>query len=126
MKSFTIKLTKITLTIAVIGWLVFSLAIPEYYLPVLPFLLLFFYLSTMGIHSFLLKMSKKDSGKFTRSSMVVSTLKLLLYSTLAVIYIAVDKENALPFVICLMLLYIVYTIFEVIEITKIARSSGKS
>lgn len=125
MKSFTIKLTGITVAIAIIGSLLFSLVFPDYYTQVLPFLLLFFYLTTWGIHSFLLKMSKKDSGKFTRSSMVISTLKLLLYSTLAVIYIAVDKENALPFVICLMLFYIIYTVFEVIEITKITRGSGK-
>lgn len=125
MKAFIIKLTGITLTIALIGWLIFSLSLPGYYLPVLPFLLLFFYFTTLGIHSFLLKMSKKDLGKFTRSSMLVTTFKLLLYSVVAVIYAALDKKNALPFFICLMLLYIVYTVFEVIEISKIAKSTGK-
>ena len=125
MKSFIVKLTGITLAIALIGWLVFSLAFPEYYLPVLPFLLLFFYLTTVGIHGYQFKMAQKNAAKFTRSSMIVTTFKLLLYSVVAVIYVALDKENALPFVICLMLLYIIYTAFEVIEITKLARSTGK-
>lgn len=125
MKAFIVKLTGITLAIALIGWLTFSQAFPEYYLPVLPFLLLFFYLTTLGIHSFLLKMAKKDLGKFTRSTMLVTTFKLLLYSAVAVIFIAVYKEKALPFVICLMLLYIIYTILEVIEISKIAKPKDK-
>ena len=125
MKSFAIKLTGITLAIAIISGLVFSLAFPEYYIQVLPFLLLFFYLTTMGIHAYLLKMAKKDLGKFTRSYMLITTLKLLGYSVLAVVYMVFDKKNALPFVICLMLLYLIYTFFEVIEITRITKSAGK-
>ena len=125
MKAFIVKLTGITLTIALIGWLVFSLAFPEYYLPVLPFLLLFFYLATMGIHAYQLKMAKKDIGKFTRSNMLVTFFKLVLYSIVAVVYIAIDKENAIPFVVCLMLLYLIYTFFEVTEITKITKFTDK-
>ena len=125
MKAFIVKLTGITLAIALIGWLVFSLAFPEYYLPVLPFLLLFFYLATMGIHAYQLKMAKKDIGKFTRSNMLVTFFKLVLYSIIAVVYIAIDKENAIPFVVCLMLLYLIYTFFEVTEITKITKSTDK-
>lgn len=125
MKAFIVKLTGITLAIALIGWLVFSLAFPEYYLPVLPFLLLFFYLATMGIHAYQLKMAKKDIGKFTRSNMLVTFFKLVLYSVVAVVYIAIDKENAIPFVVCLMLLYLIYTFFEVTEITKITKFTNK-
>ena len=125
MKAFIVKLTGISLAIALIGWLVFSLAFPEYYLPVFPFLLLFFYLATMGIHSYQLKMAKKDIGKFTRSNMLVTFFKLVLYSVVVVVYIAVDKENALPFVICLMLLYLIYTFFEVTEITKATKSAER-
>ncbi|WP_319271754.1 hypothetical protein [uncultured Draconibacterium sp.] len=125
MKAFIVKLTGITLAIALIGWLVFSLAFPEYYLPVLPFLLLFFYLATMGIHAYQLKMAKKDIGKFTRSNMLVTFFKLVLYSIVAVVYIAIDKENAIPFVVCLMLLYLIYTFFEVTEITKITKFTDK-
>lgn len=125
MKPFIVKLTGITVAIALIGWLVFSMAFPEYYLPVLPFLLLFFYLATMGIYAYQVKMAQKDIGKFTRSNMLVTFFKLVLYSIVAVVYIAFDKENAIPFVICLMLLYLIYTFFEVTEITKITKSTNK-
>ncbi|MEN8117387.1 MAG: hypothetical protein ABFS16_10435 [Bacteroidota bacterium] len=121
MKQFLVKLTGITLAIVLIGWLVFSLFIPEYYLPVLPFLLIFFYLVTVFIHAWQLRLAQKDMGKFSRSNMLIAFFKLILYSVVAVAYIAFDSENAIPFVICLMLFYLIFTFIEVAEITKISR-----
>lgn len=125
MKSFIIKLTAISFALALIAWLVFSLFSPEYYLPVLPFLLLFFYATTIFIHAYQLSLRKKDIGKFARSNMLITFFKLIIYSVVAVIYIAIDKENAIVFVICLMLLYLIFTFIEVSESSKISRSAKK-
>lgn len=122
MKTFIIKLTLITLGIALVGGLVFSLLLPQFYLPVLPFLLLFFYVATLLIHAYQLSLAKKDIGKFARSNMLITFFKLILFSVVAIIYIALDSANAIPFVVCLMLLYLVFTFFEVSEITKISKS----
>jgi uncharacterized membrane protein YqjE len=122
MKSFVAKLTALTLLVALVGWLVYSMLLPEYYIPALPFLLAFFYVVTLVLHIYQLKMSKKDLGKFTRSNMIVTFIKLMLYSVVAVVYIAIDKENAIPFAACLMVLYLVFTIFEIKELTKISQS----
>lgn len=119
MKSFITKLTALTLAIAVIGWLVFSLFLPEYYLPVFPFLLAFFFMVTLGIHSWQLKIAKKDLGKFARSNMLITFFKLMGYSILAVVYIALDREHALQFVAVLMILYLIFSFFEVKELSKI-------
>lgn len=123
MKSFIIKLTAITLGIALIGWLVFSIFLSEYYLPVLPFLLLFFFVTTILIHAYQLSLAKKDIGKFARSNMLITFFKLIIYSIVAVIYIAVDAKNAIPFVVCLMLLYLIFTFIEVSDSSKISRST---
>ncbi len=122
MKSFIAKLTGLTLITALAGWLVFSLWLPQYYLPVLPWLLVFFFLFTLIIHAYQVSLSKKDFGKFTRSNMIITFVKLIVYSVVAVLYIALDKENALPFVVCLFLLYLLFTFFEVRELSKISRS----
>ena len=122
MKQFITKLTVLTLAIAVVGYLVFTLVFPEYYLPVMPFLLIFFYIVTLGIHAYQLRLAKKDMGKFARSNMLITFFKLIIYSVVAVVYIAIDKAHAIPFVASLMLLYLVYTFFEVSELTKITRS----
>ena len=121
MKRFILKLTIIALVLALAGWIVFSMFLPQYYVPALPFLLLFFYLTTIGIHAYQVNLSKKDMAKFTRSNMLASFFKLLLYSSVAIVYIAFDKGNAIPFVVCLMVFYLVFTYIEVSEITKIAR-----
>lgn len=119
MKQFILRITIISLVLFVLGWLVFFQFIPQYYSPVLPFLLLFIAITTVLMHAYQLRLAKKDMAKFTRSTMLVSFLKLFLYSLFAVIYIAFDTENAKVFVICLMLLYLIFTTFEVIAITKI-------
>jgi len=119
MKSFITKLTALTLAIALLGWLVFSLFLPEYYLPIFPILLAFFFIVTWGIHAYQLKMAKKDIGKFARSNMLITFFKLMTYSILAVIYIALEREHAIQFVVGLMFLYLVYSFFEVKEISKI-------
>lgn len=118
MKKFLIKLLVITLSIAVIGGVVFTVFLPQYYLPILPFLLLFFFVVTLGVHAYQLQLAKKDMGKFTRTTMLVTFFKLVLYSILAVVYLALNRENALTFVICLMFLYIVFTYIEVSESLK--------
>lgn len=125
MKSFIAKITALTLAIALIGWLVFSLFLPEYYLPVFPYLLGFFYLVAIGIHAYQLSVAKKDIGKFARSNMITTFIKLMMYSILAVVYIALDRENAVAFVVVLMTLYLVYTFFEVSSLTRISKKDSK-
>lgn len=125
MKQFIAKLTAITSITALIGWLVFSFIVPQYYIPVLPWLLLFFFVFTLIIHAYQLNLSKKDFGKFSRSNMLVTFIKLVLYSVFAVVYIANDRENALTFVIALFLIYMVFTFVEVSEITRISKNHKK-
>ncbi|MCF6357622.1 MAG: hypothetical protein L3J54_07430 [Draconibacterium sp.] len=124
MKQFIVKLLVLTAVIALIGWLAFSLFFTEYYLPVLPFLLLFFFVVTILIHGYQLNLAKKDIGKFARSNMLITLFRLVLYSVVTVIYIAIDSENAIVFVICLMILYLIYTFFEVAEITRTQKPKG--
>jgi len=121
MKQFIVKILGVSVALALIGWLAFSLFIPEYYLPVLPFMLLFFLIVTISVHAYQLKLAKKDIARFARSNMLITFFKLMVYSVFAFIYIANNKENALVFVVCLMALYLIFSFIEVSEITRIAR-----
>jgi len=120
-KRFIIKILGASTAIALTGWLVFSLFIPEYYLPILPFLLGFFLIVTILVHAYQLKLAKKDIAKFARNNMLLTFFKLVLYSVFAFVYIAKDSDNALVFVICLMVLYLSFTVLEVSELTRIAK-----
>ena len=65
-------------------------------------------------------MAKSDMGKFTRGNMILTFVKLLVYSSFAVIYIAVDTENAKVFVAVFLLLYLVFAVFEVISLAGLS------
>lgn len=125
LKRFIIKLFGVTLGLALLGWVVFSLFLSQYYLPVLPVLLLFFFVVTLFIHAYQLQLAKKDIGKFARSNMLITFFKLILYSVVAVVYISIDSQNAVTFVVCLMLLYLIFTFFEVSESLKISKPKLK-
>lgn len=125
MKQFTLKILGVAVALALLGGVVFSLFLPQYYLPVLPFLLLFFVVVTLLIHAYQLNLAKKNIAKFARNNMLITFVKLVLYSVVAVAYIAFDSENAVIFVVCIMLIYLIFTFIEVVEISRISRA-GKS
>ena len=121
LKHFIAKTVVITFGIALIGWLIFSLFIPQYYLPVFPFLLVFFMIVTILIFAYQLKLAKNNIAGFARSNMVITFLKLIIYSIFAIIYIANDSENAVIFVVGLLILYLIFSFLEVYEISRFAR-----
>ena len=120
MKNYIIKLTVLMLVLAAAGALLFTTVVPQFYLPVFPWVLLFFAASSAGIHAYQLHMAKSDMGKFTRGNMILTFVKLLVYSAFAVIYIAVDTENAKVFVAVFLLLYLVFAVFEVISLAGLS------
>jgi hypothetical protein len=118
MRIFLKKIALISAALALIGWLVFSQFIPQYYLPVLPFLLLFFIVVSVAVHAFQLQQAKKNMAKFARNNMLVTFFKLFFYLTVAISYFAYDSKNAMVFVICFMLLYLIFTFLEVTSLVK--------
>ncbi|GAB1451031.1 hypothetical protein MASR2M47_10870 [Draconibacterium sp.] len=125
MKKYILNLFVVLIVVALIGWLVFSKIIPQYYLPVFPFLVLFFAVVSVSIHYYQLQLAKKDTAIFTRSIMLITFLKLILYSAVAIIYIAIDRENAKIFVVHFLSLYVIFIVFDVFSLLRITANSKK-
>lgn len=125
LKRFIAKTVVLSAVIALIGWLVFSLFIPQYYLPIFPYALVFFLIIAVAVHAYQLRLARTNMAKFTRSNMLVTFFKLVVYSVFTVVYIANDSENALAFVIALFFLYLVFSFVEVSEITRIAKRKNQ-
>jgi len=121
MKSFIIKILVAGAILALLGGLTFGFFIPEFYLPVLPYALLFFMVITIAVHAWQLNLAKKDTAQFARFSMLITFFKLVLYTVFAVVYIANNSENATIFVIALMVLYLVFTFLEVKELMHVTK-----
>ena len=91
MKKYIITLLGIVLIISLISWLVFTKFVPQYYLPVLPFLVLFYAVISVSLYAYQVRLASTDVVKFTRSIMLVTILKLTLYSAVAILFIAIDQ-----------------------------------
>ncbi len=120
-KKFLIKILIAVLFLTGIGGILFIFIVPEKYLPVLPWMLLFFALITVISHGYQFRLAKKDSARFVRSSMIISILRLFIYSFFAIVYFATSTENIAVFVVCLVVFYVVFTFIEVSDLTRISR-----
>ena len=121
MKSFLKKIITAAVILALAGGVIFYFLIPQYYLPILPFALLLFLVVTVLIHAWQLNLAKKDAAKFSRYSMLITFLKLIIYSAFAIIYIAGSDENLLVFFFSIMIFYVVFTSIEVWELMRVTK-----
>lgn len=124
-KSFIVKSTFLSIIIFALGAIVYSTIFKQFYLFILPLIPAFFYIVTNLVHAYLLRIANKSSSRFTSQYMATSFIKMFFYLAVAIIYVAINKEDAKIFLINYLLLYVFYTTFEVIEISKFVRQINK-
>lgn len=124
MKRFIIQSTILTIIVFVLGTIVYSTLLQQYYLSILPFTVLFFFLVTNLVHAYLLKIAAKSGSRFTSQYMAVSFIKMFFYLTVAVVYALLNREYAKIFLVNFLLLYAIYTTFEVLQISKFVRQKN--
>ena len=122
LRQYIIKCLITTIIIVIFACLIFVILFPKHYVPIFPYLLAFMFVSSIAVHAYQLRLIRKDIASFARSNMLITFIKLFVYSIIAIIYIAQFREKAIVFVICLMSFYVVYSILEIVEITRILRS----
>lgn len=116
-------LTSYTLIILGIGLLLFLSVLKSYFLPILPFVLLFYYVSTLVLHKFMLQISQKDISKFSFKFMILSLIKMFIYIIFGVLYIIFDEENAVIFLVVYLILYVAYAVYEVRSVMSLINES---
>ena len=124
MKRFILQSTVLTIIVFILGTIVYSTFLEQYYLSILPFTVLFFYLVTNLVHSYLLKIAVKSGSRFTSQYMAVSFLKMFFYLAVAIVYALLNREYAKLFLGNFLLLYAIYTTFEVLQISKFVRQKN--
>jgi hypothetical protein len=121
-RLFFRKLTIFTLLIAFGSAILFYLIPPENISPAFPYMLAFFYLSSLGIYAVLAKSIRKRPAVFSTNFMFITVLKLFILMVFLGFYIYLNRDDAIPFVIGFFVLYIAYTVFETIEIMKLLKT----
>lgn len=125
MKQFILKSTVLTIIVFILGTIVYSTILKQFYLSILPFATLFFLIVTNLVHAYLLQIAGKSSQRFSGQYMAASFLKMFFYLAVAIVYVVFNKGNAKLFIANYLLLYIVYTGFEVHEFAKVVRLKRK-
>ena len=118
MKQFLIKSTILTIIIFLLGIALYATVLKLYFFSALPFVALFFYITTNLVHLYLLKVADKTSSKFISQYMAVNFIKMFFYLAVAIVFVILDRENAKVFIANFLLIYLIYTVFEVNEFLK--------
>jgi hypothetical protein len=125
-QQFLIRLTILSL---VLGGVVLALTLlfSEVFISVaLPWLIGLFYAVTAGVHYILLRTTTLNPGKFVGYFMLATFAKLLIYIIVLVLYVILNKENMLAFILSFFILYTIYTIFEVITFLFQTKEQGRA
>lgn len=90
-----------------------------------PFIVGFFFAITLLVHRFLVKKSGGHQGKFINAFMLSTTIKLLLYLTIILIYVLLNREDAIGFIFTFFSYYLIFTFFEIYSILGFLRKLQK-
>ena len=104
-----------------------SLIFPSLHVtPAFPYILIFYYVVTLLIILILGKSMQKQIRYFVNSYMITTFIKLILFSLVVVVYLLLNKKDAIPFVVTFFIYYLFYTIFEVVALREISESTKKN
>jgi len=97
--------------------------LPKHFItPVLPFLFFFFAAITLISNYILLRSLKSKLSRFINTFLIMTIVKLILYVGIMIIYVLLNRSDAVPFMITFFILYLFYTIFEVVKMISLTRS----
>lgn len=102
-----------------------SFLVPTNYVSVAwPAIIIFFFVLTRYVHQFLMKKSDGNQGKFINAFMLSTTIKLLLYLSIIVIYVLINRNDAIGFIVSFFVCYLIFTVFEIISILSYLRGTN--
>jgi len=78
-----------------------------------PLILAFFFAISLLVHRFLLKRSSEAQGRFINGFMMTTSIKLLLYLFIILIYVLLNRDDAVGFIFTFFAYYLAFTIFEI-------------
>lgn len=119
---YWIELGLVTLGLVVLGFIAFSYLFPGQYSPVLLFMLATLVVITAAGQVILTGLLDQKFSKFNSAFMIYKALKILILMTFMVIYSALHKEHAVPFLVSTFIMYLVFMFFESRSLNRQSRN----
>ena len=112
-RKFSFRIIVFSVIVAALA-LLFQWIWPQLATPALPFIVLFFFAITLFTMYIVLRSDDgSDSRKFVSSYMISRTVKLLSCLLFLLLYMFLNREDALRFAIAFLVIYFLYAIFEI-------------
>ena len=120
-KKFVITIFLITFGLVGIGYIAFFKFRPEFFHPVMPYMLMYVLAITLLSHHSMLKSLTKRPAVFVNTFMMFMGIKLLSYLAFIAIVAFIDTTNIISFTLSFFAVYLVYTVYETVSILKSER-----
>ncbi len=120
-QAFNVFLKKIIIFAVIVAALEYILTtqIPSHLVSkAWPIIILFFVAFTLLMHRYLLKSTEGRPQKFIFSFMMITTIKILLYLGIILVYVLLNKPDAVAFIGAFFLNYFLFTGFEISSVVK--------
>lgn len=118
-KLFLRKIIVFTIIIAIAQYIGSTLLPIKFVSNSWPFLLLFFLAFNIIMHRYLLISTEGKPKKFIFSFLLFTTIKILLYLGVILVYVLLNQPDAVAFIAVFFVNYFLYTIFEISAVLKI-------
>lgn len=112
-RKFSFRIIVFSVIVAGLS-LLFQWLWPQLASPALPFIVLFFFAMTLFTIYIVLRSDDGQNGrKFVSAYMISRTVKILSCLLFLLLYMFLNREDALRFAIAFMVIYFLYAIFEI-------------
>ena len=125
LKKYIYKTLILTGILIGINFILFYFLLQQYYLPIFPFVILFFAVISSSVHAIMLKYAKQKISRFANSFMLSTMAKMIIYLSFVTIYLLTDKQNAVIFVVFFLINYFIYSSYEVISLLTDLKNEKK-
>jgi len=122
MKKHILRLGLLSLLLLALTTVLFHEILNPWFNPIFPFIILYFFAFNVIQHSSLLKMKEKNPMAFNTGFMAWFGVKLFLNLTIIIVFVLLNRPEALSFVLYFASCYIFYTLFEVTSLVKSMKS----
>ncbi len=123
-KKYILNLGIISGVLLAISVLMYFTILEPWFNYIFPFVILYFFLLSSFQHYKLLLSIKNNPRNFNTNYMAWFGIKLFAHLCFVILYVLLDRANALVFVLYFGLCYIVYTTYDVVSLSNTLRSGN--
>ena len=96
-----------------VGYLLFSTVLEEFFLPVFYLLLLYFFIITLAGSLVMLKNWQGALSNISIRYLILRWVKVFLHLIFIIIYLLNNRDNAPEFILTFLSVYIIYSVYDV-------------